>query len=87
MLVRQPWSTSSLPCASWIAGGWVVWRCGSSASGGTSGRRSRKVVLAELWLECEQWYIGTAVSEGGVGLLDVAELMDVGAAAPKACQS
>jgi hypothetical protein len=32
-------------CAAWAMGGWVVRRCGSSSSGGTSGRRSRKVVL------------------------------------------
>jgi hypothetical protein len=38
-----------------------------------------------LWLEFERWYIGMAVPEGGVsGLLDVVELLDVGAAAPKA---
>jgi hypothetical protein len=40
-----------------------------------------------LWLECERWYVGTAVPEGGVGgLLGVAEQLDVGAAAPKLCQ-
>jgi hypothetical protein len=44
MSVRRPWSMSSFPCAAWAAGGWVVRRCGSSASGGTSGWRSRKVV-------------------------------------------
>ena len=43
--VRRPWSTSSLPRVAWAAGGCVVRRCGSSASGGKSGWRSRKVVL------------------------------------------
>jgi hypothetical protein len=34
------------------------------------GRLSR----AALWLECERWYVGMAVPEGGVsGLLGVAE--------------
>jgi hypothetical protein len=48
MSVRRPWSTSSFPCAVWAAGGWVVRRCGLSASGGTSGWRSRKVVICAL---------------------------------------
>jgi hypothetical protein len=48
MLVRRPWSTSSLPCAAWAAGVWFVRRCGSSRSGGTSGRRSQKVVFGGL---------------------------------------
>jgi hypothetical protein len=46
------------------------------------------------WLRCvapqlerERWYAGTAVPKGGVGgLLGVEELLDVGVAAPKACQ-
>jgi hypothetical protein len=39
-------------------------------------------------LERERWYVGTAILEGGVGgLLGVAELLDVGMAASKACQS
>jgi hypothetical protein len=46
MLVRRPWSTSSLPCATWVAGACVMRRHSSSTSGGTSGWRSRKVVLA-----------------------------------------
>jgi hypothetical protein len=51
MLVRRPWSTGSLPCASWATGGWVVRRCGSGSSGGTSGRRSWKMVL----VVCRVW--------------------------------
>jgi hypothetical protein len=40
---------------------------------------------AALWLELERWYVGTAVLGGGVGgLPGVVELLDVGAAAPKA---
>jgi hypothetical protein len=52
MLVRQPWSTSSFLCAAWAVGGWVVRRCGSTSSGGTSGRRSRKMVL----VVCRAWW-------------------------------
>jgi hypothetical protein len=33
-----------LPCVVWATGGWFVRHCSSSASGGTSGRRPRKVV-------------------------------------------
>jgi hypothetical protein len=40
---------------------------------------------AALRLKLERWYVGTAVSEGGVGgLPGVVEQLDVGAAAPKA---
>jgi hypothetical protein len=39
---------------------------------------------AASWLECERWYVGMAVPEGGAGgLLGVAERLDVGAATPK----
>jgi hypothetical protein len=41
---------------------------------------------AALELKSERLYIETVVPEGGVGgLLGVAELMDVGAAPPRAC--
>jgi hypothetical protein len=45
MLVPWLWSTSSFPCAAWVAGGWVVRRYGLTASGGTSGWWFRKVVF------------------------------------------
>jgi hypothetical protein len=39
---------------------------------------------AALRLEREQWHVRTVVPKGGVGgLLDVAESLDIGAAAPK----
>jgi hypothetical protein len=41
---------------------------------------------AASWLECERWYIGMVVPEGGVGgPLGIAKQVDVGAAAPKLC--
>jgi hypothetical protein len=58
VLVWRSWSASGLPCAAWVVGGWVVQRCGSSASGGTSGRRSRKVVLAVRWALQSRWMSG-----------------------------
>jgi hypothetical protein len=69
MLVRQPWSTNSLPYAAWATGGWVVRHCGSSSSGGAPGRRSRKEVL----LSGEATPKGVhrdLVSSGQRGLLD-----------------
>jgi hypothetical protein len=42
---------------------------------------------AASWLECERWYVGMAVPEGGIGgLLGVVEPVDVGAAAPELSQ-
>jgi hypothetical protein len=69
MLVQRPWSTNSLPCAAWAAGGWVVRCCGLSSSGGAPGRRSRKEVL--LFGEAAPKGVHRdLVSSGRRGLLD-----------------
>jgi hypothetical protein len=48
-------------------------------------KKIQKVVCrAASWLECERWYVGMAVPEGGVGgSLGVAKQLDIGAVAPK----
>jgi hypothetical protein len=66
MSVQRPWSMSSFPCAAWAAGGWVVRRCGSSASGGTSGRRSRKVVCELRVLVSRGRWASCGSSSGGL---------------------
>jgi hypothetical protein len=76
MLVRRSWSTSSFPCAAWAAGGWVVWRCGSSSSGGMSGRRSRKMVL----VVCRAWWCSwmSGRQPRGLSVLSASHLVSCG---------
>jgi hypothetical protein len=72
MLVRWPWSTSSLSCVAWAAGNWVVRRCGSSSSGGTLGQQPQKVV-SKCWMH---WDL---VSCGRWGCLDAGRRRQCGA--------
>jgi hypothetical protein len=59
-LVRRPWSASGWPCVAWAKGVCVMQRHGSSTSGGMSGWRPRKVVLAVRWV-----YGGVGGCRGG----------------------
>jgi hypothetical protein len=58
MLVRRMRSTSSWSYAARVAGGCIMRRRGSSASGGTSGWRSRKVVLVVCLAWRSSWMSG-----------------------------